>query len=79
MSLISDNAQAVLPIMFPALYTNSKSHWNATIQGNLTTAEPAYSYNVYSRCSAIVELNLVSFAFVSYFSIPVIIDFFFSS
>ena len=46
MSLISDNAQAVLPIMFPALYTNSKSHWNATIQGNLTTAEPACSNDV---------------------------------
>ena len=29
------------------------------------TAEPAYSYNVYSRFSAIVELNLVPFAFVS--------------
>ena len=28
MSLISDNAQVILPIMFPALYKNSKSHWN---------------------------------------------------
>nr|XP_033793597.1 serine/threonine-protein phosphatase 2A 56 kDa regulatory subunit delta isoform isoform X2 [Geotrypetes seraphini] len=28
MSLISDNAARVLPIMFPALYKNSKSHWN---------------------------------------------------
>lgn len=28
MSLISDNAARVLPIMFPALYRNSKSHWN---------------------------------------------------
>ena len=28
MSLISDNAAQVLPIMFPALYRNSKSHWN---------------------------------------------------
>ena len=70
MSLISDNAQAVLPIMFPALYTNSKSHWNATIQGNLTTAEPAYSYNVYSRFSAIVEFNLVPFAFISLLFYP---------
>lgn len=38
MSLISDNAQVVLPIMFPALYTNSKSHWNATIQGLIYNA-----------------------------------------
>ena len=29
------------------------------------TAEPAYSYNVYSRFSAIVELNFVPFAFIS--------------
>lgn len=28
MSLISDNAARILPIMFPALYRNSKSHWN---------------------------------------------------
>lgn len=28
MSLISDNANIILPIMFPALYKNSKSHWN---------------------------------------------------
>ena len=32
-SLISDNATVILPIMFPALYKNSKSHWNNTIQG----------------------------------------------
>ena len=28
MSLICDNAAVILPIMFPALYKNSKSHWN---------------------------------------------------
>jgi serine/threonine-protein phosphatase 2A regulatory subunit B' len=28
MSLISDNATVILPIMFPALYKNTKSHWN---------------------------------------------------
>ncbi len=28
MSLISDNATTILPIMFPALYKNTKSHWN---------------------------------------------------
>jgi len=28
MSLISDNAAEILPIMFPALYRNSKTHWN---------------------------------------------------
>ncbi|XP_029448640.1 serine/threonine-protein phosphatase 2A 56 kDa regulatory subunit delta isoform isoform X2 [Rhinatrema bivittatum] len=38
MSLISDNAARVLPIMFPALYKNSKSHWNKTIHGLIYNA-----------------------------------------
>ncbi|XP_075983156.1 serine/threonine-protein phosphatase 2A 56 kDa regulatory subunit gamma isoform-like isoform X1 [Anticarsia gemmatalis] len=33
MSLISDNASHILPIMFPSLYRNTKSHWNKTIHG----------------------------------------------
>ncbi|XP_066900841.1 serine/threonine-protein phosphatase 2A 56 kDa regulatory subunit gamma isoform isoform X3 [Halyomorpha halys] len=28
MSLISDNALTIIPIMFPSLYKNSKTHWN---------------------------------------------------
>uniref|UniRef100_A0A2I3GXQ7 Serine/threonine-protein phosphatase 2A 56 kDa regulatory subunit n=1 Tax=Nomascus leucogenys TaxID=61853 RepID=A0A2I3GXQ7_NOMLE len=31
MSLISDNAAKILPIMFPSLYHNSKTHWNKII------------------------------------------------
>ncbi|XP_069394833.1 serine/threonine-protein phosphatase 2A 56 kDa regulatory subunit delta isoform isoform X2 [Paralichthys olivaceus] len=38
MSLISDNAAMILPIMFPALYKNSKSHWNKTIHGLIYNA-----------------------------------------
>ncbi|XP_061915342.1 serine/threonine-protein phosphatase 2A 56 kDa regulatory subunit delta isoform [Entelurus aequoreus] len=38
MSLISDNAANILPIMFPALYKNSKSHWNKTIHGLIYNA-----------------------------------------
>jgi len=38
MSLITDNATAILPIMFPALYRNSKSHWNKTIHGLIYNA-----------------------------------------
>lgn len=38
LSLISDNAQIILPIMFPALYKNSKSHWNKTIHGLIYNA-----------------------------------------
>lgn len=28
MSLITENAGVILPIMFPALYKNTKTHWN---------------------------------------------------
>ncbi|KAK6635219.1 Serine/threonine-protein phosphatase 2A 56 kDa regulatory subunit gamma isoform [Polyplax serrata] len=38
MSLISDNAAEILPIMFPSLYRNSKSHWNKTIHGLIYNA-----------------------------------------
>ncbi|XP_005094833.1 serine/threonine-protein phosphatase 2A 56 kDa regulatory subunit gamma isoform isoform X3 [Aplysia californica] len=37
LSLISDNASAILPIMFPALY-RSKEHWNKTIHGLIYNA-----------------------------------------
>jgi serine/threonine-protein phosphatase 2A regulatory subunit B' len=32
-NLMGDNVQTVLPIVFSALYQNSKSHWNRTIHG----------------------------------------------
>lgn len=38
MSLISDNASQILPIMFPSLYKNSKTHWNKTIHGLIYNA-----------------------------------------
>lgn len=38
MSLVSDNAKSLLPIMFPALYKNSKNHWNKTIHGLIYNA-----------------------------------------
>lgn len=38
MSLISDNASTILPIMFPSLYRNSKTHWNKTIHGLIYNA-----------------------------------------
>ncbi|KZP24808.1 protein phosphatase 2A regulatory B subunit [Athelia psychrophila] len=37
-NLMSDNLSAILPIVFPALYTNSKSHWNRTIHGMVYNA-----------------------------------------
>ncbi|KAF2365003.1 Protein phosphatase 2A regulatory B subunit B56 [Trinorchestia longiramus] len=38
LSLISDNAHTILPIMFPALYKHSKTHWNKTIHGLIYNA-----------------------------------------
>ncbi|XP_031565319.1 serine/threonine-protein phosphatase 2A 56 kDa regulatory subunit gamma isoform-like [Actinia tenebrosa] len=38
MSLISDNANAILPVMFASLYKNSKNHWNKTIHGLIYNA-----------------------------------------
>lgn len=38
MSLVGDNAKVILPIMFPALYKNSKNHWNKTIHGLIYNA-----------------------------------------
>ncbi|KAF9005587.1 phosphatase 2A regulatory B subunit-domain-containing protein [Cyathus striatus] len=37
-NLMSDNLGVILPIVFPALYTNSKSHWNRTIHGMVYNA-----------------------------------------
>ena len=31
MSLIEENNQVIMPIMFPALYRNSKNHWNKVV------------------------------------------------
>jgi serine/threonine-protein phosphatase 2A regulatory subunit B' len=37
-NLMSDHVSIVLPIVFPALYKNSKSHWNRTIHGLIYNA-----------------------------------------
>ncbi|XP_075530194.1 protein phosphatase regulatory B subunit well-rounded isoform X1 [Dermacentor variabilis] len=46
MSLVSDNAATLLPIVFPALYKNSKAHWNKTIYGL-----------VYNALKLLMEMN----------------------
>lgn len=38
MSLIAENSQVILPIMFPSLYRSSKTHWNKTIHGLIYNA-----------------------------------------
>ncbi|KAH8106980.1 phosphatase 2A regulatory B subunit-domain-containing protein [Cristinia sonorae] len=37
-NLMSDNLGVILPIVFPALYTNSRSHWNRTIHAMVYNA-----------------------------------------
>ena len=37
-NLMNENIESILPIMFPALYKNSKSHWNRTIHGLIYNA-----------------------------------------
>ncbi|KXN85449.1 Serine/threonine-protein phosphatase 2A 56 kDa regulatory subunit gamma isoform [Leucoagaricus sp. SymC.cos] len=37
-NLMSDNLPVILPIVFPALYNNSKTHWNRTIHGMVYNA-----------------------------------------
>ncbi|KAI9026482.1 protein phosphatase 2A regulatory B subunit [Phycomyces nitens] len=37
-NLINDNIEIIMPIMFPPLYKNSKSHWNRTIHGQVYNA-----------------------------------------
>lgn len=32
-SIITDNKDVLVPIIFPSLYKNSKEHWNRTIHG----------------------------------------------
>ncbi|THH20672.1 hypothetical protein EW146_g705 [Bondarzewia mesenterica] len=50
-NLMSDNMAVILPILFPALYQNSKSHWNRTIHGM-----------VYNALKLFMELNPDLFA-----------------
>ncbi|XP_045469739.1 serine/threonine-protein phosphatase 2A 56 kDa regulatory subunit gamma isoform-like isoform X4 [Harmonia axyridis] len=38
MSLVSENAAEILPLMFHSLYKNSKTHWNKTIHGLIYNA-----------------------------------------
>ncbi len=54
MSLIGDNANTILPIMFPALYKNTKSHWNKTIHGLIYNALKLFmemNQKLFDECS----------------------------
>eukprot|EP00045_Choanoeca_perplexa_P004177 m.35996 g.35996 ORF g.35996 m.35996 type:complete len:538 (-) comp12437_c0_seq1:165-1778(-) len=58
MSLVAENAEAVFPLIYPALHETSKSHWNRAINGFVFNAlrvlndmNPA----VYDKCASAFE------------------------
>lgn len=54
MSLITENAAVILPIMFPALYNNSKTHWNKTIHGLIYNAIKLFmemNHKLFDECN----------------------------
>ena len=62
MSLISDNAATILPIMFPALYRNSKNHWNKTIHGLIYNALKLFmemNQKLFDECTQQYKVNSI--------------------
>ncbi|CAF1184960.1 unnamed protein product, partial [Didymodactylos carnosus] len=54
MSLLTENATVILPIMFPALYKNTKTHWNKTIHGLIYNALKLFmemNHKLFDECS----------------------------
>ena len=62
-NLMSDNMAVILPIVFPALYQNSKSHWNRCVQFCLRPlvwlTKPSSTIHgmVYNALKLFMELN----------------------
>jgi serine/threonine-protein phosphatase 2A regulatory subunit B' len=53
-SLIAQKRQEVLPLVFEALYTNSRSHWNSTVHGltcNVVKLFMELDSNLFDACS----------------------------
>jgi len=54
-SLVQDHTKLILPIMFPPLYRNSKSHWNKTIHGLIYNALKLFmemDQNLFGECTS---------------------------
>jgi serine/threonine-protein phosphatase 2A regulatory subunit B' len=52
-NLMGDNLATILPIIFPSLYQNSKSHWNRTIHGMVYNALKLFmeiNPNLFDEC-----------------------------
>lgn len=53
-NLMGDNIEVIMPIMFPALYENSKTHWNRTIHSSVYNALKIFadiSPRLYDACT----------------------------
>ncbi|CAF1061869.1 unnamed protein product [Adineta ricciae] len=60
MSLLTENATVILPIMFPALYKNTKTHWNKTIHGLIYNALKLFmemNHKLFDECSQKYKLE----------------------
>jgi len=60
MSLLTENATVILPIMFPALYKNTKTHWNKTIHGLIYNALKLFmemNHKLFDECSQKYKLD----------------------
>lgn len=55
MSLVSENCEVLFPIILPALYKHSKSHWNKTIHGLIYNALKIFmdmNQKLFDECNA---------------------------
>ncbi|CAP59521.1 Serine/threonine protein phosphatase 2A regulatory subunit [Caenorhabditis elegans] len=62
MSLVADNARVIIPIMFPVLFKNSKSHWNKTIHGLIYNALKMFmemNQKLFDECSQAYQKDRV--------------------
>uniref|UniRef100_A0AC35UBV9 Serine/threonine protein phosphatase 2A regulatory subunit n=1 Tax=Rhabditophanes sp. KR3021 TaxID=114890 RepID=A0AC35UBV9_9BILA len=61
MGLINAHGKDLIPIMFPALYKNSKSHWNKTINGLIYNAMKQFmevNQRLFNECAENYEKNV---------------------
>ncbi|KAK9479170.1 phosphatase 2A regulatory B subunit-domain-containing protein [Lipomyces japonicus] len=57
-SLMSENVETILPIMFPALYRNMRGHWNMTIHTMVCNAMKHFmelNSKLYNECAALYQ------------------------
>lgn len=64
-NLMSDNIGVILPLVFPVLYANSKTHWNRSVSNSCWSASPVLIIlhcrtihgMIYNALKVFVEIN----------------------